>query len=94
MNGRSSPLAGVIAGVLVWRLSGSAVAGIVVAVVVHWLWHVVFHPYGPCLLCGGKRTNKGSTKGAFGRCPLCHGEGERWRLGARSVHKALGRRKP
>ena len=74
-------------------LTGHEMLALLVAAVV--VRHVVLlwrHPYGPCLLCGGSRKNKGSTAKAYGRCLLCKGSGERRRFGARMVHRALRRR--
>lgn len=56
-----------------------------------WGARLAWWPYGPCWLCGGNRRNFGSKRKRYGKCPACKGSGERWRLGARTVHKMLRR---
>lgn len=51
-----------------------------------WLW-----PFGRCRWCRGSKTNPGSTKRRYGKCPRCKGSGQRVRFGARLVHRAMRR---
>jgi hypothetical protein len=53
-----------------------------------WLW-----PFAPCRRCKGSKTNIGSNRKRFGNCRRCGGSGARIRFGARTVHRALLRRK-
>jgi len=53
-----------------------------------WLW-----PFAPCRRCRGDKTNPGSNKRRFGKCPRCNGTGHRIRFGARTVHRAILRRR-
>lgn len=55
------------------------------------LW---WHPFGPCLLCGGSGTNRGSNRRRFGMCPLCKGSKRRRRLGAVTMARLTGRKLP
>lgn len=44
-------------------------------------WDVRRRPYAKCFACRrNPRRNTGSTIRAWGRCPVCHGSGERRRL--------------
>lgn len=63
------------------------------AVLAVWLWHLWWHPFGPCWSCDGTGRNHGSTGKRFGNCRRCGGSGRRSRIGARLLHRALQRRK-
>jgi len=52
---------------------------VVLAVIVIWLLFVTFSPTRACSACAGHR----------GPCPRCKGTGLRFRLGARTVRRAL-----
>ena len=58
-----------------------------------WLWHLYFHPFGPCRACKGTGRNPGSIRKRFGDCRRCKGNGRRLRFGARLLHRSLQRRK-
>ncbi len=48
-------------------------------------------PYGPCRYPWCKRgRNAGSNERMWGRCPICHGSGERLRFGARLLRRGKG----
>ncbi len=59
----------------------AAVAGQAVAC---WLW-----PLTRCRACQGSRRNRGSNSRRWGRCRRCGGTGERVRIGARLVNRAM-----
>lgn len=57
-----------------------------------WLLSLAWHPFKPCSRCADRRgRNLGSKASRWGRCGKCGGRGERIRLGARTVRKAIGR---
>ena len=47
------------------------------------------HPWRPCPWCGGKGTNRGSTKRRSGRCWRCKGTKQVKTLGSRMLRKAV-----
>jgi hypothetical protein len=75
------------------QISAGVVVLLVLAVAVTWLVRLLLWPFGPCRWCRGKKTNPGSTRRRFGNCRHCKGSGYRIRFGARTVHRALLRRK-
>jgi hypothetical protein len=60
--------------------------------VARWLWLILAEPLAPCPLCHGTGKRGRKRHRRFGRCLLCKGRGERIRLGARTVHKMIGRK--
>ena len=69
------------------------VAAVVAFFALRWLWQRWRHPFTVCWRCKGTGKNGGSTKRAYGRCWWCKGSPERLRFGARTVRRAIGRRK-
>lgn len=49
--------------------------------------YLLRYPWGPCWLCRGRKTNKGSNRKRWGMCRACGGTGQRQRFGARAVHR-------
>jgi hypothetical protein len=61
-----------------------------VAVAGGWAVSLRLHPYAQCFACRGQRgKNVGSGGKVWGRCPVCKGNGERLRAGARLVRPGL-----
>ena len=64
-----------------------------------WVARCYFQPTADCERCGGTgknlvtRTFGGGRKNRQGPCGKCGGSGKRWVLGAKTVHKMLGRKK-
>ncbi len=57
-----------------------------------WLIELAWHPFAPCRRCEGRRgRNAGSKTRRWGHCGKCKGKGERARVGARTVRRAIGR---
>ena len=46
-------------------------------------------PMRPCRRCGGRGTNRGSSKRRFGTCRRCKGSRSVQRIGSRAVHRAV-----
>jgi hypothetical protein len=60
---------------------------------VGWGYSLLVHPRAQCFGCRGRRgRNAGSSDRVWGRCPVCKGTGERWRVGARAVAGLFGRK--
>lgn len=69
-------------------LAAAAVVGVVYRAVDVW-----WRPFKPCAWCGGTGKVPGSTREAFGWCPMCEGKPPRLRAGAGLVRPGLRRKR-
>jgi hypothetical protein len=53
---------------------------------------VWWRPFKPCRWCDGSGKVPGSTKDAYGHCPMCEGKPPRLRAGAGLVRPKLRRK--
>ena len=59
-------------------------------VVAAWAISLKRWPFRPCGRCGGRGTNRGSTRRRYGACPRCQGTKQVRRFGATAVHRWWG----